>query len=238
MIGVLTALPRGIRSVLSSPATIGFLVIQLVAAVVIYIALSLATLRYRTLLTAQILGTVDTWWESLISWVLFLFSLLLNGVLTYIILAVLAGFLFERIARAVLQERGVELTDDGSWSSTVRGIRRLLLVTSARLVAGGTALVIALGAILFQPLIIVSFLFVGFLVGWDLIENSLAVLSSQERAKISLFGQQKTTVVAFGLICSAILAFPIVGLVIVPFGVAGGAHLVADWLADHHSVGR
>jgi uncharacterized protein involved in cysteine biosynthesis len=239
MIGSLTALPRGIRSVLLSPFALALLLVQLVVAFIIYLALSLATFRYRTSLTEQIVGTVDTWWESVVSWGVFLFSLFLNGVLTYVILAILAGFLFEWIARAVLQERGVHISGEGSWTSVVRGVQRLLLVTAARILAGATALIIALGAIVFQPLIVVSFLFVGFLVGWDLVENSLAVLAPAERATVSLFSRRKAALVVFGALCSLILAVPFVGLIVVPFGVAGGAHLVADWLLhDHHSVGK
>jgi hypothetical protein len=101
----------GLLAVLSSGRLMALFAVQILLGIATYGALAWAAVHYHTELTALLTGQVDTWWERLLSYVLTLVTLLMGGVVTYIIMTIFGGFLMEWLVQTILQRNGIPVDE-------------------------------------------------------------------------------------------------------------------------------
>lgn len=222
------AYANGVRSVFTSPSLLALLITQVVIALVSYIVLAYFAFSYRNDITATVTGTVDSWWEYIISWLVFLILLALNGIAAYIVATIVGAFVLEWFAQILLKQLGAPVDEELSILAISRMLKRTAIFTVYRLLAGTVALTLSLLALFFPPLGVVSMMLLVFLLGVDMLELPTSMLEPDVRSRIHLVRNHKPELFWFGLIATGIFAIPFVGILFLPLVCSGAVHTVFD----------
>jgi len=225
---VLGAYLRGIRSVVTSPKLLLLFLAQLAIGIFSYLILAYFAFSHRSDVTAMLTGTVDSWWEYLLAWIVFLVMLVLTGFAAYLLTVMLGSFVLEWFAQTLLKQLGAPVDEELSIDAITRTVKRTAIFAALRGVAGLIVLTLSLVALFFPPLGAITMVLLAFLVGIDMMELPTSLLQPAARTKINLLSAHKPEILWFGVIATALLAIPFVGVLFLPAICAAATHTVVD----------